>query len=81
MKGCREAPGLGRVAGVSVREAAQQREPSVAPGNYVHGTWHEADIGSSGSTEASMTGFERGAVIKRGGTPVDPPTRGRMSAA
>jgi hypothetical protein len=35
-----------------------QRQPSVALGSCVHGAWHEADICSSSSTAASMTGIE-----------------------
>lgn len=61
--------------------AALQRLLSVAPESCVHGTWYEADIGSSSSTAASMTGIERGTVIQRGRPLVPPPTRGRMSAA
>jgi hypothetical protein len=42
-----------------------QRLEPVAPGSWVHGAWHEAVIGSPGSTAASMTGIEGAAVIQR----------------
>ena len=38
--------------------ACTGRELTVAPGNCVHGTWHEAVIGFPSSTTASMTGIE-----------------------
>lgn len=41
-----------------------QRLEPVAPGSWVHGAWHEAVIGSPGSTAASMTGIEGAAVIQ-----------------
>lgn len=45
-------------------ETGLQRQPSVAPGDCVHGAWHEAFIGSPSSTAASMTGIERASVIQ-----------------
>lgn len=48
------------------RPTALQRLPTVALGIFVHGTWHEDVIGSTGSAAGSMTGIEGVAVIQRG---------------
>jgi hypothetical protein len=40
-----------------------QRLTSVAAGNWVYGSWHEAVIGPPGSAAASMTGIYGDAVI------------------
>lgn len=45
--------------------SAMQRSPSVAIGNRVHGTWHEAVIGLRDSATASTTGVEGAEVIQR----------------
>ena len=48
------------------RRAALQRLPSSEAGNWVHGAWHEAVIGSAGSEATGMTGIEGAAVIQLG---------------
>ena len=62
----------------------KDRRVAIAVGRcwrWVHGAWHEAVTGSSGSAAASTTGIDGTAIIQHDGPPVAPPIRDRMSAA